>query len=107
MALKPDVTEVVVIEINQDVIDLVAPHLQGREKITVICDDAHTWTPAKGEKFDVIWHDIWPNITTDDCESRNLLARRFARRWTKFHGAWAKDEIRRMQQQDRNSGWGW
>lgn len=96
MALKPEVTKVTVIEINEDVITLVKPSLH--EKVEVIHADALTWEPPKGKKWEVIWHDIWPSICLDDCETRSLLARRYSRRWTVYHGAWAKDEIRRLQQ---------
>jgi 16S rRNA A1518/A1519 N6-dimethyltransferase RsmA/KsgA/DIM1 with predicted DNA glycosylase/AP lyase activity len=95
MALKPEVNKVTVIEINADVIALVAPSLH--PKVEVIHADALTWEPPKGKKWEVIWHDIWPGITTDDLETRRLLSNRFARRWTIYHGAWAKDEIRRIQ----------
>jgi len=95
MARKPEVTDITVIERNPDVIDLVAPHLD--PKITVIEADAMTWEPPKGKKWEIIWHDIWPSICLDDCEARTKLSRRYARRWTVYHGAWAKDEIRRQQ----------
>ena len=97
MALKPEVTDITVIEINPNVIKLVSPHMP--EKITVIEADAFEWTPPKGKQWDVIWHDIWPNICLDDCESRAKLSRRFARKWTVYHGAWAKEEIRMLQKQ--------
>lgn len=99
MALKPEVTKITVIEKNADVIALVAPHLS--PKIEVIHADALTWEPPPGKKWDVIWHDIWPTICLDDCETRNLLSRRYARRWRVYHGLWAQDEIRREQKKVR------
>lgn len=105
-ALKPQVTSVTVIEINQNVIDLVKPTLH--RKVKVICADALEWKGKRGQKWDVIWHDIWPDINLDDCESRAKLSRMYARRWTVYHGAWAKDEIRRQQQKDRSrTGYAW
>ena len=101
MARKSEVSHVLVIERNQDVIDLVAPHLS--PKVEVICADALEWKPPKGERWDVIWHDIWPTVCLDDAPSRNLLSRRYARRWRVYHGAWAKDEIKRMQSEARRS----
>ena len=95
MALKPEVTKITVIERNADVIALVAPHLS--PKIEVLQADALEWLPPPGKKWDVIWHDIWPTICLDDCETRNVLIRRYARRARVFHGAWAQDEIKRMQ----------
>lgn len=96
MALKPEVKTVTVIEINADVIELVRASMH--PKVSVIHADALEWKPGKGQKWDVIWHDIWPEISLDDCETRTALSRKFAQRWRVFHGAWAKDEIRRMQQ---------
>jgi hypothetical protein len=107
MADKHEVSKVTVIEINPDVIALVEPHLRNRHKIEVICADAHEWELPKGVRWDVIWHDIWPEVSLDDCESRNKLSRKFARRWRVFHGAWAKDEIRRLQAEERRSSWSW
>jgi len=95
MARKPEVTDITVIERNPDVIDLVAPYLD--PKITVIEADALTWEPPKGKKWAVVWHDIWQSICLDDCESRAKLSRKYARRWTVYHGSWAKDEIRAQQ----------
>lgn len=95
MARKPEVRTVTVIEKNRDVIDLVAEHLS--DKVIVIHADALEWKPMGGQMWDVIWHDIWPTISLDDCPTRNLLIRRYARRWRVFHGAWAQDEIRHIQ----------
>lgn len=97
MALKPEVEAVTVLEINPDVIALVAPTLH--DKVTVIEADALEWPVPKGAKWDVIWHDIWPEISLDDCENRSKLSRKFARNWRVFHSAWAKEEIRRQQRE--------
>lgn len=95
MALKPEVTRITVIEKNADVIALVAPHLS--DKIEVIHADALEWKPPANKKWSVIWHDIWHSICLDDCETRNILSRRYARRWTLYHGLWAQPEIRKLQ----------
>jgi len=100
MAFKPEVRSITVIERNRDVIDLVAPHLS--EKVTVLHDDALEWTPPRGQKWDVIWHDIWPSISLDDRPTRTRLLQRYARKWRVFHGAWAQDEIRREAARERN-----
>lgn len=104
-ARKEEVTHVTVIEINQNVIDLVSQTLH--PKIDVICADALEWQLPKGAMWDVIWHDIWPDVNLEDCESRTKLSRRYARRWKHFHGAWCKDEIRRLQAAERRHSWNW
>lgn len=94
MALKPEVRSVTVIEIDQDVVDLVAPYLD--PKITVICADALTWPLPKGVKWDVIWHDIWPDICSDNAETMTRLKRRFARRKIGWMGAWVEGQVARL-----------
>jgi spermidine synthase len=73
---NPEVTEIVVIEKYQDVIDLVLPKFNN-PKLKVICADIDEWKPEKGEKFDTIYFDIWADITTDNLEHIKKLHNRF------------------------------
>ncbi len=98
MARKPEVNSVTVIEIDADVIALVAPHLD--PKITVICADALTWPLPVGKKWDVIWHDIWPHICADNAETMTKLKRRYARRKTAWMGAWVEADVARLKRDD-------
>lgn len=97
---KPSVTQVRVIELEPDVIALVAPHLPHPEKLEVIQDDAYTYTPGKGERFDYVWHDIWDDINPDNSPRITQLLRRYARR-AEAQGAWSQDLLRRARYRPR------
>ena len=84
VANKPDVTEVVVVEIDPDVIKLTAPHLNN-PKIKVIQSDIHEF--KTDQKFDHGWFDIWGDISTDDLVEMKALQMKF-RRWIKKSDCW-------------------
>ncbi len=90
VANKPQVESITVVEIEQDVIDLVAPHFQ-HKNIEIIHADAMTWTPPKGKRYHAVWHDIWPNICTDNLKEMGTLHRRYGRRCD-WQGSWSKEE---------------
>lgn len=111
---NPAVTKVTVLELHQDVIDLVLPQLagvEGYEKLEVICCDCRSWQPPKGQKWDTIYWDIWPDITTDNLKEITLLKRRYARRLATggWQGAWVEHTLRaRVKQEARQSrSWRW
>lgn len=91
---KPSVTYVRVIEIDQDVIDLVGPHFSKDPRVEIINADAYEYTPAKGETFDYVWHDIWDDINADNLPLMAKLARKYGRR-TSDQGTWSKKEALR------------
>jgi len=62
---KTEVSTVTVIEIAEDVIGLVAPHI-GDERLRVIHADALQWMPQKVKRWNVVWHDIWEDICADN-----------------------------------------
>lgn len=91
---KPDVTYVRVIEIEQDVINLTAPHFADDPRVEIIHADAMTYKPAKGEKFDYAWHDIWDDICADNLTDMAKLSRRYNKRVCTQQDHWARAEIR-------------
>jgi len=101
------VTSVTVVELEQDVIDLVVPHLQnvpGADKLSVFRGDVRTWKPKDpAQRFDTIWLDIWPTISRDNERDMEELRARFRplrRRRSRLHpwgswlGCWSEDELR-------------
>ncbi len=58
MARKAEVTEILILEKEPEIIALVGGQLQS-EKIRVIEADVFTWHPTSGEVFDSVWIDIW------------------------------------------------
>ena len=59
---KADVKSITVLEKYQEVIDLVATQLPLNEKVHIIQADVFEWRPAKGQRFDCIYMDIWSYI---------------------------------------------
>lgn len=98
---KPEVTKITVIENSEDVIKLVAPHFTD-ERLTVIHADAFEYKPAKGERFDFVWHDIWDYICADNLEEMTKLHRKYGRR-TSWQDSWAKYDCQRHRNAERRS----
>lgn len=95
---KPDVRSLTVIELHQDVIDLVEPHLRtaaadGGGKLTVLCSDIFDFKPAKNQRWDVVYFDIWPDKCTDNLPDMTRLHRRFAMRKRYWMGSWSHKEL--------------
>ena len=102
---KPEVKDVTVIEKDKDVIKLVANHyykMFGKERLKIIHCDAFEFKPEKGKVWDAVWHDIWLNISTDNCEGVAKLNRKFGRH-AEYQDYWAKPEIRRLRREERKS----
>lgn len=111
---KPEVTEVVVIEKSADVIKAISPSLaQYGNRIKIICADIFEWRPAKGEKFDTIWFDIWPDVSTDDLKEMAKLNRAFARTLNRenpkaWRGAWMEGQLKASRRREgKFAGYGW
>jgi hypothetical protein len=90
--LKPEVTDVTVLELSQELIDLVGPHYASDPRVTIICTDALTWKAPKGKRWDWCWHDIWDNICITNLKSMGTLNRKYKANWK---GCWAQGECRR------------
>jgi len=89
----PHVNHVTVVEVEGDVIDLVAPTLLSRyDNLTIVEEDSLTWTPVRGSRFQVVWHDIWTNIDSNNLPQMRLLHERYRRR-TEWQGAWSRDML--------------
>ena len=103
LLMKPDVTHVTVVEINQDVIRLVGEHWKARydDRLDIIQADALTYRPPKGTRYGYVWHDIWPAICADNLDDMKHLHRRYGRRSDR-QGSWCRAAC---QYQADRSGW--
>lgn len=93
--LKSEVEKVTVVELEEDVIKLVAPHLKNRfgDKLEIIHCSAFDYKPPKGVRYGAVWSDIWPNICSDNWSEYKVLKRKYSRK-TDWYGAWEEDRVK-------------
>ena len=99
------VDKVIVVEISEEVVELVGTHLSEEygDRLEIRCADAYLYKPPRGERYNVVWHDIWPSLSIDNLAKMTKLHRKYGRRCD-WQGSWGKDllqEIRRRQKEDR------
>lgn len=104
---RPEVTSVTVVEIDEDVIALVEPHLRAafpERDLEVIAGDAFTWKIPRGKRWTCAWHDIWPEIDADNLRQMAELRKRFARRLEEqgWQDSWAREICEREAALDRS-----
>jgi spermidine synthase len=88
------VKSVTVIEKSKDVIALVGDHYKSDKRVSIINDDAFAFKPPKGQRYNVVWHDIWDDICSDNLPEMTKLHRKYGRR-TDWQDSWCKDLCRR------------
>lgn len=91
-----NVTHVDVVELEQDVIDLVAPSYTFDQRVHIHRADAYDIQWAKGTVWNVAWHDVWDSICEDNLEGMAKLHRKYGRR-VKWQGSWCKCECLRQR----------
>lgn len=89
---KRDVASVDVVEIDADVIKLVARHFVD-DRLTIHHADCRRKRWPKSAKWHAVWHDIWDEICGDNLEEIDELKTKFAGR-CRWQGAWAEGWIR-------------
>lgn len=103
---KPEVERVTVVDIDPDVIALVAPTYNRRfgSRLEIIHGDALTHQWPRGARWDFVWHDIWPSICEDNLETMARLHRRFGRRCG-WQDSWCRDRILSERRRTRDAFW--
>jgi len=96
MLNKSEVEYVRVIEKDAELIKLVGAHYAGNSRIEIVHADAFEYTPAKGERFGYVWHDIWDDISEKNLPQMATLNRKYSR-FTKLQGTWSRERVRKMQ----------
>ena len=105
----PTVERVDVVELSEAVISLVGPHYtalaeaEGKE-LVIHHADALTMRWPVGTRFDVAWHDIWPDITTDNLETMGTLHRKYGR-ISAWQGSWRREYLQSERRRYAASGW--
>jgi hypothetical protein len=101
MALaQPHVEHIDVVEIEPDIIKLVAPSYPD-PRIHIHEGDAYTIQWPKGMSWSVAWHDIWPTICTDNLEGMSKLHRRYGKR-VQWQDSWMRDYLKAQQRRERD-----
>ncbi len=104
------VAHATVVERSEDVLALAGPHYQARygDRLTLVCADALTWQPPRGAAWDVAWHDIWPDLSTDNLAEMARIRRHYARRMRGWQGCWGEVLLRsHKRREDRQRAlWG-
>ena len=102
----PNIAHVDVVEIDPDVIKVVAPHyrrmaLLNHKGLHIIQGDAMERSKVfgNGDTWDAAWHDIWPTISSENLESMTTMTRRYMRK-TQWQGFWCRDECRRLRRRE-------
>jgi hypothetical protein len=106
---KENVSEVVVIEKYQDVIDLVEPFVS-HPKLKIICADIFTYDMAKTEKFDTIYFDIWAKISQENLAEMTKLHNKYRKNKVSkesFMDSWLRDFLRKERQKEMRESRGW
>jgi hypothetical protein len=100
VAKMPEVKSITVIEKDRAVIQHIRPTLPKHRKLRVVQGDIFEWEPAKGEKYQTVYFDIWPNFGAYNWDEMKALRRRF-RKWYDrsdpdlWVGSWREAECRR------------
>ena len=93
---KAEVTDVTVVEISQDLIDMISPYYAD-PRVTFVCSDAFAYQPPNGKRYQMVWHDIWDDICASNLPEMKKLHRKYVRR-TDWQGSWCKELCRRIRQ---------
>ncbi len=99
------ITDVTVIEIDQDLIDLVGPHYKD-SRLTIICADALKFKPPKEKRYNAVWHDIWDDICTDNLDQMKYLHRKYGSR-SDWQGSWCRALCEYQLKKERKMFGGW
>lgn len=94
-----------VVEIDSDVIDLVGDYYKqmaadNGKTLNIYNEDAFKINWPVGTKWDVIWHDIWPTICSDNLEGMHILHRKYGHKCS-WQGSWCRDWCESMRRQGR------
>ncbi len=88
------VEHVTVVEFSPDVVKLVGPSFKSDPRVTIINGDAHTHE-HESKRWEVVWHDIWARIDSDNLLSMVALRERFEGQ-AAWQGCWSETEARIM-----------
>lgn len=97
----PNIRKIDVVELNPDVIRLVAPHYQRMAEkhdktLTIIEANCFTYRWPVHSRWYAVWHDIWQSYGEDNLGEMDFLKRSFGHR-TRWQGCWGQETCRRIR----------
>jgi hypothetical protein len=100
---KPEVSKVTIAELSEDVIILTGNDLKKEygDRVEIIQADIMKWRAPKNVFYDVVWFDIWDNISCDNIEQMNKLKNRFHSRSGQI-GCWQEDGCKTQKKRIKN-----
>ena len=87
--LLKNVESVTVVEMDADVISLVADHYAD-PRVTIVHASAFDYQPPKGAHYNAVWHDIWDAICSDNLPEMHRLHHKYGRR-ADWQGSWGRE----------------
>jgi len=99
------VTNVVVIEISQDLIDLVGRYYLQKysPRLKIIYSDALTYSLHKNDRYNLVWHDIWDTISIDNYSEMKLLHKKYGKRCD-WQESWCRSFVKKMIREEKKYG---
>ena len=94
------VDHITAVEISEDIIKLVGLYYKDNPKVEIVHTDAFEYKPEKGIRFNAVWHDVWPEICTDNLPEMARLHRKYGR-LTDWQGSWMKPYLEREKRKER------
>lgn len=101
----PRVDEITVIEINKNVIELVSPAFSD-PRLTIIHADAFEYRSPKNKRFNVVWHDIWPDKCLDYLSEMTKLHRVYGKRCD-WQESWSRQELKLIKKRQKHYYGAW
>ena len=95
----PVVSHIFVVEKSEDVLRLVQPTYESDLRVRFFNDDALDFE-CRGEKFDLVWHDIFDDICADNLPIMHKLHRKYGGK-TGWQGSWCRERCEYMMKQQR------
>lgn len=101
----PHVEHVDVVEIDKRVVELVGAHYDD-PRVTIHHADAYEQAKAWPcrTRWDVAWHDIWPDLCTDNLPDMARLHRSYGRR-VRWQGSWGHGQLLARRRHETRMGW--
>jgi len=98
-----NVTHIDVVELDERIIKHIGPHYDD-PRVTIHHADAYEIQWPVGTRWDIVWHDIWLNLSGDNLPLMHKLHRRYGRR-TDWQASWGREFLERAARHDRRGGW--